>query len=224
MIWGSIMRVALLAAVLILTACATEKTAVAPPPGVDFSGHWKLNVADSDDPLHLQQIAQSGGSTDNSGNSGGRGGRGGGRGGGSQGSGYPTLLPPATPSMSALGEGLRWPGKLLDVQQVGGVVTFSSSGRNRVCQPSGTDKKPPHHSSSDRDAPLRSGRDELPPRCTWSDKTLVVRSSDVDEDRPPYEERYSISEDHQRLVEIVGFRGGRSNGFTMSRVWDRVQQ
>ena len=24
---------------------------------MDFSGHWKLNVADSDDPMHLAQIA-----------------------------------------------------------------------------------------------------------------------------------------------------------------------
>jgi hypothetical protein len=184
---------------------------------VDFSGRWKLNVADSDDPLHLLQIAQAG-SVDASGNPGGRGGRG-----GPQGSGYPAPFGPATPSVGALGEGLRWPGKLLDVQQAGGVVTFSSNGRNRVCQPS-ADKKPRHHSSSDRDAPLRSGRDELPPSCSWSDKTLVVRSSEPEEDRFSYEERYSISQDGQRLVEVVGFRGGRSNGFTMSRVWDRVPQ
>jgi len=28
--------------------------------------------------------------------------------------------------------------------------------------------------------------------------------------------------DGQRLIEVVGFTTGRSNGFTMSRVWDRV--
>jgi hypothetical protein len=53
---------------------------------------------------------------------------------------------------------------------------------------------------------------------------LIVRSSEQDEDRPPFEEHYSISEDGQRLVEEVNFRGGRSNGFTMSRVWDRSPQ
>jgi hypothetical protein len=216
MIWGSIMRVAVLVAFILLTACATDATSLAPPPGVDFSGHWKLNVADSDDPLHLLQIAQSG-SADNSGNSG----RGRGRG-GAPGGGYSPLTP-VTPTVGALGEGLRWPGKLLEVQQVGGVVTFSSNGRSRVCQPSG-DQKPRHRSSSDRDAPLRSGRDELPPHCTWSDKTLIVRSNEPDDERPPYEERYSISDDHQRLVEVVGFTGGRSSGFTMSRVWDRAAQ
>ena len=31
-------------------------------------------------------------------------------------------------------------------------------------------------------------------------------------------------EDGRRLVEVLGFQGGRSNGFTMSRVWDRANQ
>ena len=46
----------------------------------------------------------------------------------------------------------------------------------------------------------------------------------LNDDRPPFEEQYSLSEDGQRLIEVVGFRGGRSNGFTMSRVWDRSGQ
>jgi hypothetical protein len=194
---------------------------LSPPPGVDFSGHWKLNAADSDDPMHLLQIAGGQGhqSTANGGAGGGDGGRG-----GAPGTGIPRVFAPQVPSMSALGAGLRWPGKLLDVQQVGGVVTFSSNGRNRVCQPSAPQTKPKHYSSSDRDAPLRSGRDELPPICSWSDKTLIVRSRESDEDQLPYEERYSVSEDHQRLYEVVGFRGGASSGFTMSRVWDKVPQ
>ena len=90
-----------------LAACASEKLAPAPPPGVDFSGHWKLNEADSDDPQRLiqaqlnapagaQSTAPSGG-----GGSGGRGGRGGGRGGpGGTSPGGPTG--PAMPSMSDL--------------------------------------------------------------------------------------------------------------------------
>jgi hypothetical protein len=61
-----------------------------------------------------------------------------------------------------------------------------------------------------------------PPRCGWAEKTLIVQSRDPDADHPPYEESYSISEDGQRLVELVGFKGGRSSGFTLSRVWDRV--
>jgi hypothetical protein len=65
-------------------------------------------------------------------------------------------------------------------------------------------------------------RDAPPPICGWEGKELVVRSADPDDDMPPYEQRYSVSPDGQRLVEIVGFRGGRSSGFTMSRVWDRV--
>jgi hypothetical protein len=70
---------------------------------------------------------------------------------------------------------------------------------------------------------LPAAREAPPPTCGWTDKTLIVRN-DRDEDRLPFEERYSISEDGQRLVEEVSFKGGRSNGFTMSRVWDRVKQ
>jgi hypothetical protein len=51
-----------------------------------------------------------------------------------------------------------------------------------------------------------------------------VRGGDPDDDHPPFEEHYSLSEDGQRLVEVVDFTGGRSSGFTMSRVWDRLVQ
>ena len=214
------MRVAFLAAVVFISACASEGLRLAPPAGVDFSGHWKLNVADSDDPMHLLQMAnaQAAAAADNSANSG-RGGRGG-RGG----TGYPGLMPPATPSVTVLADASRFPGKQLDIKQVGGVLTFTSSGETRVCQP-GEGKKSHHHvNASDRDAPLPAARDAPPPKCGWFEKTLIVRSSEQDEDRPPFEEHYSISEDGQRLIEEVNFRGGRSNGFTMSRVWDRLPQ
>jgi len=216
------MRVVVLAAAIIaLSACASDDLRLVPASGVDFSGHWKLNAADSDDPMHLLQTAN-GQAAGDGGNPGGRGGRGGR--GGSQGLGAPTLIPPATPSIGALGEGLRFPGKQIEIKQVGGVVAFTSDGRNRVCQPGDAKKVSRHRSkSSDRDAPLPAARESPPPTCGWTDKTLIVRN-DRDEDRLPFEERYTISEDGQRLVEEVSFKGGRSNGFTMSRVWDRAQQ
>jgi hypothetical protein len=209
----------ILATVMFLGACASDGLRLAPPPGVDFSGHWKLNVADSDDPMHLLQIANAQASAgDNSGGRGGRGGRGGQ-------AGYPALMAPATPSVSVLAEASRFPGKLLEIKQVGGVLTFTSQGQTRVCQPGETKKtRPIHRNASDRDAPLPAARDTPPPRCGWLEKTLIVRSSEQDEDRPPFEEHYSVSEDGQRLIEEVNFRGGRSSGFTMSRVWDRSQQ
>lgn len=213
------MRVALLAAVMFLSACASDGLNLAPPPGVDFSGHWKLNAADSDDPQHLLLIgnAQASAAADNAAR-GGRGGRG-----GAQGAGFPTQLPPATPSVSALSEATRFPGRQLDIKQVGGVLTFTSQGQTRVCQPGDGKKTERHHgNAADRDAPLPAARDAPPPRCGWLEKTLIVRSSEPEEDRPPFEEHYRISEDGQRLVEEVNFRGGRSNGFTMSRVWDRL--
>jgi hypothetical protein len=212
------MRVAILAAVILLSACASNDMALAPPPGVDFSGRWKLNIADSDDPLHLLQIAnaQASAAADNA-NAGGRGGRGRG--------GYPGLIPPATPSVAVLAEATRFPGKQLEIKQVNGVLTFTSEGQIRVCQPGDVHKARQYHASgSDRDAPLPAARDTPPPRCGWSEKTLIVRSSEIDEDRPPFEEHYRISEDSQRLVEEVSFRGGRSSGFAMSRVWDRLPQ
>ena len=52
-------------------------------------------------------------------------------------------------------------------------------------------------------------------------QTLVVQSGDPDDDHPPFEQRYSVSSDGQRLIEVIGFKGGRSGGFTISRVWDR---
>ncbi len=213
------MRAALILAVILLSACADDGLRPAPPAGVDFSGHWQLNEAESDDPQHLVQTGAL--STQRAAQAGGGGtGRGGGGGAPAAYGGY--AGPPAPPMM-VMGEGLRWPGKRLEVKQVDGVVAFTSDGRNRVCQPG--EAKPRHHAeSSGRDDRLPAGRDPPPPRCGWSEKTLIVQSGDPDDDRAPFEEHYSISEDNQRLVELVSFRGGSSNGFTMSRVWDRVQQ
>jgi hypothetical protein len=217
------MRFAVLAAVLCLSACASEKLKLAPPPGVDFSGHWQLNVADSDDPMHLAQPASNPGAGSANAGSGGAGGRG--SRGGAGGMGNPALYGPITPSFGAVGEALRWPGKALQIKQVAGVVAFTSDGKNRICQPSDEEKRPRHPNSnpSDPDAPLPAAREAPPPRCGWSDKTLIIQSRDSDDDRAPFEESYSLSEDGQRLIETVGFKGGRSNGFTVSRVWDRVQ-
>jgi hypothetical protein len=204
------MRIAVLAAVILVSACASNGLSLAPPAGVNFSGHWKLNEAESDDPLHLLQTANAQASAASGDTSGGRGGSRGGRGGASS---YPGIAAPATPSMGALGEALSWPGKIVDIKQVAGVVAFTSDGRNQVCQPASAEKKP-------RTAALPARREAPPPVCGWSEKTLIVRGNDPDDDRPPFEQRFSISEDGQRLVEVVGFRGGRSNGFTASRTWD----
>jgi hypothetical protein len=134
-------------------------------------------------------------------------------------------MPPATPPVGVLAEATRFPGKQLEIKQVNGVLTFTSEGQVRVCQPGDFHKARRHHgSASDRDAPLPSAREAPPPKCGWSEKTLIVRSNEPDEDRPPFEEHYRISEDGQRLIEEVSFRGGRSSGFTMSRVWDRLPQ
>jgi hypothetical protein len=127
-----------------------------------------------------------------------------------------------------MSEGLRWPGRQLEIKQVAGVVAFMSDGSNRVCQPAGAGKKhwpraDRDGASAGRDAPPRA-RDAPPPRCGWDDKTLIVQGGDPDDDHPPFDEQYSLSEDGRRLVEVVVFEGGRSNGFTMSRVWDRLPQ
>jgi hypothetical protein len=233
------MRVALLLALMCLAACASEKLALAPPSGVDFTGRWKLDEADSDDPLRIfqSQMADSRpGASGTSGSSGGRrgqGGRGGGQGGrGGAGGGYgaPGVGAPPPPAVGALSEALRWPGKELEVKQVAGVVAVTSAGYSRVFQPVAggnihRHRKPPDHDGAprDRDMRMRDRDDGPPPVCGWDGKTLVVESGAPDDDHPPFEERYSVSEDGQRLIEVVGFKSSRSAGFTMSRVWERVQ-
>jgi hypothetical protein len=217
------MRFIVVLAVAYLAGCASEKLEQAPPAGVDFSGSWNLNVADSDDPQRLIQAqfnAPAAGQSSTS-PSGGRGGRQGGARGGA--GGYSGGPAPVMPSVGLLSDGLRWPGKQLEVKQVAGVVAFISGGINRVCQP--TEPGQRHHPSSGgggRDAPPRA-RDAPVAHCGWMEKTLIVRGGDPDEDHPPFEEHYSLSDDGQRLVEVVEFKGGRSSGFTMSRVWDRGQ-
>jgi hypothetical protein len=210
------MRVAVAAAFLVLSACATNGLSLAPPKDVDFSGHWELNVADSDDPQHLLQTAnQQAASASDPNNSGGRGsGRGGGRGRGAA-APYPGATPPATPAIATLSEAFVWPGKKMDIKQVAGVVAFTSDGSNRICTPSTSDRKSHHRDDEHRP----SGHDLPPLSCGWSDKTLIVQGDDSD--RAPYESSFSVSEDGKRLVEMVAFKGGRSNGFTLSRVWDR---
>jgi hypothetical protein len=227
------MRLVVILAVLCLAACASEPLAHAPPPGVDLSGRWRLNEADSDDPQRLVQAqidnAASNQNTQNSGGSGGRGGRQ--RGGAAAGQGLGAPVGPAMPPVSEMSDGLRWPGKQLEIKQVAGVVAFNSDGLNVACQSADGGKNHRHSGGSDdrdggpsgRDAPPRA-RDAPPPRCGWVEKTLIVRGGDPDEDHPPFEEHYSLSDDGQRLVEVVEFKGGRSNGFTMSRVWDRLNQ
>jgi hypothetical protein len=221
------MRLIVVLLVMCLASCASEKLTQGPPSGVDFSGAWKLNEADSDDAQRLiaaQFSTPAPGNDQNTSPSGGQGGSRGGRGRNSIGGTNPGAVGPVMPPVSALNEGLRWPGKQLEIKQVAAVVAFTSDNVNRICQPGGRAHK--HQAdddgnSSGRDTPSR--RDPPPPHCTWEEKTLIVMGADPDDDHPPFEERYSLSDDGQRLVEVVAFKGGRSSGFTMSRVWDRVK-
>jgi hypothetical protein len=221
------MRLVVVLLVMCLASCASEKLTQGPPSGVDFSGAWKLNEADSDDAQRLiaaQFSTPAPGNNQNTSPSGGPGGGRGGRGRDSIGGVNPGAAGPVMPPVSALNEGLRWPGKQLEIKQVAAVVAFTSDNVNRICQPGGRAHK--HQAeddgnSSGRDTPSR--RDPPPPHCSWQEKTLIVMGGDPDDDHPPFEERYSLSDDGQRLVEVVSFKGGRSSGFTMSRVWDRVK-
>jgi hypothetical protein len=228
------MRVALLVALVGLTGCASEKLALVPPSGVNFSGRWKLDEADSDDPMRIVQSQMTNTGPAASGSSGGRrgqGGRGGGGGRGGAGGGYDAAGagPPPLPAVGALSEALRWPGKELEIKQVAGVVAVTSSGDSRVFQPVADAHAHRHRKPDDdvgpRDRDMRTrGRDDGPPPiCGWDGKTLVVQAGAPDDDHPPFEERYSLSEDGRRLIEVVGFKSSRSAGFTMSRVWERVQ-
>lgn len=237
------MRIALVVALGFLTACASQKLALAPPAGVDLSGHWKLNEADSDDPQRLMMSQLDPPATSAPGAAGGQGGQGGGgrggRGGGRGEAGGFGGAPvgaggPSMPGMGALRDGLQWPGRELEVKQVAGVVAITSAGISQTYQPAPERKRPPHHKPPDdaggpgnrdmpnRDMPSRDRGDGPPTACGWEDKTLVVQPGSPDDESPPFEQRYSVSADGQRLIEVVAFKGGRSGGYTVSRVWDRV--
>jgi hypothetical protein len=221
------MRIVVALAVLCIAACASEKLVQGPPPGVDFSGHWKLNEADSDDPQRLIQVpTDTPGGIGQSGSGGGTGGRGsrqGGGRGGPQDMGYGVSGGPVMPSLTALGEGLRWPGKQLEIKQADGVVAFTSDGNSVVCQPMEGGRPHPGAANHEGTRVTHSHSREMPPpRCGWIEKTLVVKSGDPDDDQPPFEQHFSLSDDGRRLVEVVNFKGGRSSGFTLSRVWDRT--
>ena len=209
------MRVAVFLTITLLAACASEKLQLAPPVGVDLSGHWQLNTADSDDPQRLISGPINSPYGRNSSSGGGNRGRGAGPGNGSFGEGGGSFGP-AIPTVSALSDGVRWPGKELAIKQVGSAVVFGSNGVNRSCRPG---EQASGHAG--RDAPS-TGRDAVATRCGWEDKTLVIQNGDPDETVSSFEERYSLSENGQRLIELVSFRGGHSDGFTMSRVWDRA--
>jgi hypothetical protein len=203
------MRMAMLAGACILAACASDRLAIAPPSGVDLSGRWTLDEAESDDAQRLLQ-SQLAAATANASGSGQTPTRRGARG------AAPAAVGPVMPPVTVLDEGLRWPGKDVSIKQAGSVITFSSGGNVRDCQ-AAPGKVPAHTSVATR------GRgDAPPPRCGWDQGTLVVQSGEPDEDHPPYEQRFSVSSDGQRLVEVILFKGGRSEGFTASRVWNRV--
>ena len=203
------MRIAMLAGACILAACASNGLNSAPPSGVDLSGHWTLDEADSDDAQRLMQ-SQLKAATQNASGSGQTPNR---RGAGAMG---PTAMGPVMPPLLVLDEGLRWPGKDVSIKQSGPVVTFSSGGSVRDCQLKPA--KTPTHSG----AATRGRGDAPPPRCGWDEGTLVVQSGEPEEDHPPYEQRFSLSPGGQQLVEVILFRGGRSDGFSASRVWNRA--
>jgi hypothetical protein len=215
------LRATLIVVIALLAACATEKKlAVSPPAGVDLSGQWKLNVADSDDPLRLSQALAAGpgaGTPGQSGGSGGRGGRGGRSGGsrsadpsaGSTGGPGPGAIPAST-----VAEVLRWPGAVLEIKQVGGVAAFSSDADSRVYQPTEAMQR------SKVSTKNKGRRATGPSVCGWSGRSLVVQVEPQD-DEPGFEARYQVSGDGQRLVQLITLNGGRARGFTMSRVWDR---
>jgi hypothetical protein len=197
----------------LMAGCAGQRLAELPPAGVDLSGHWRLNVADSDDPMRIGQ-AVSGGSAsagDNGGqrSGGGRRGRGGQTGQTQSSAGADPASMVGTPqALSALSEVLSWPGRDLEIKQTSGVAAFSSGGDNRVYKPGQAGKKKSGHGSKQV--------------CGWSDSSFVV-VVEPDDDRPQFEEHYQVSSDGQRLVQVVLIKSGRMTGFSMSRVWDRVQ-
>jgi hypothetical protein len=202
------MRIAMVVGVCLIAGCAGGNLASRPPAGVDLSGSWKLNEAESDDAQRLMQ-SQLKAATATNNNAGGASGR------RRSQLGPQGPIGPVMPPVSVLADGLRWPGKNLSIKQTGAIIEFSADGSVRDCST---------HSDKTQQArsPSRGRGDAPPPRCGWDDNTLVVQSGEADDDRPPYDQRFNLSEEGDRLIEVVTFKNGASNGFTASRVWDRV--
>ena len=202
------MRASLILMIALLASCATDsELAMAPRAGVDLSGHWRLNVADSDDPLRLTQALAAGfglQSPDQSSGGRQRTGRG-----GQTSAQLPPLQPISIPA-TIVADMLRWPGARIETRQVGGVVTFISDGDSRAYTPG----------TGAGHAPKGNHRNSAPPPCGWEGASLVVRFARED-NQPEYDAHYRLSDDGTRLLQIITMQGGRLTGFTISRVWDR---
>lgn len=196
------MRAALCLLIALVAGCAAEnELALAPPAGGDLSGHWRMNVADSDDPLRVTQALSAG---QRAGASRGRGSR--------QNGQLPPLQPLVIPTM-ILADVLRWPGAEVEISQQGGVVTFISDGDSRIYRPPGPGPGAGRGEKKGR-------RTSAPPVCGWSGASLVVKV-ESQEDQPGFDARYRVSEDGRRLLQTITLQGGRVTGFTLSRVWER---
>jgi hypothetical protein len=208
---------------------------------VDFSGHWVLNQADSDDPQRILQSqfkaavgktsdTGTGNGGDDGGGRGRRGGRGGGSGGrqgGSQGGtgdsndgGVSAIGRGPLPSMDLMSAAVRWPGRSLIIAQSSEAVTLNSDEASVECKPMSGKRMSGQKSSSGEHR--RSATDaDLKQFCGLMGKSLVLHTGNMDEDHPPFVERFKISADGSRLIELVGF-GQRGGGFSLSRVWDKA--
>jgi hypothetical protein len=205
------MRAAFLLLIALCAGCATDRgLATSPPHGVDLSGHWRLNVADSDDPLRLTQSLSSSkgmGSPDQSQ----RGGQRSGRGGRSAGQ-LPFTQPISIPA-TIVADVLRWPGAQVEIHQDGGTATFASDGDSRVYRPDAGSAKAASHGKKDH-------RSSAPSQCGWLGASLVVHV-EPEGNQPGFDAQYRVSDDGARLVQLITLQGGQLTGFTMSRVWDR---
>ena len=102
------MRMVVLAGACILAACASSRLNPVPPSGVDLSGQWTLDEADSDDTQRLLQ-SQLRAATQNANASSQSSGR--------RGAVGPAAMGPVMPPVTVLDEGLRWPGKDVSIKQ-----------------------------------------------------------------------------------------------------------
>lgn len=209
------MRAALILLVALAAGCATDSDlALLPAPGADLSGHWRLNVVDSDDPVRLMQAMAGGvgaGPADQGSGGGQRSGRG--RSGGNRGADPNAQLSVAQPvsiSSSVMADLLHWPGGEVEIHQDGGVATFNSDGDSRVYRPNVGSKH----------APKKDHRSQLPSVCGWTGASLVVQV-EAEDNQPGFDAQYRVTDDGARLVQLITLQGGRLTGFTMSRVWDR---
>lgn len=192
--------------IVAVQGCA-DRLALRAPTGVDLSGTWHLNKADSDDPINVMQSqmaalgAGAPGFPPGGGPPGGRPPPGGFAGGAPVG---PRIDP------AALQRALNWPRETLVIRQQDASIEFDSDGQQRLLRP-----------ASRPCVSVPTPRGVVAASCGWSQRSLVIKAESRRRSAPI--EKYALSEDGRRLIQTLLLKGGPGGELKLTRSFDAVR-